>query len=47
MLRVTMPLDAMLQHPTFQIILRAVARRHMERRARVDLKKLQANDHND
>lgn len=47
MLRVTTPLDAMLQHPTFQIILRAVAGRHMQRRALVDLKKLQANDHDD
>jgi hypothetical protein len=47
MLRVTVPLDAMLQHPTFQIVLRAVARRHMRRRAQVDLKKLQANDHDD
>lgn len=46
-LRVTVSLEAMLQHPTFQIILRAVARRHMERRAQVDVKKLQANDNDD
>jgi hypothetical protein len=44
MLCVTASLDAMLQHPTLQIVLRAVARRHMRRRAQVDLKKLQAND---
>jgi hypothetical protein len=44
MLRVTTPLDAMLQHPTFRIVLRRVARVHMERRAQVDVKKLQAND---
>jgi hypothetical protein len=45
MLRVTTTLDAMLQHPTLKVILRRVARNHMERRAQVDVKKLQANDH--
>jgi len=38
-------LDEMLKHPTLKIILEAVARRHMQRRARIDVKKLQANDH--
>jgi len=47
LLRVTVPLDAMLEHPTFQIVLRAVARRHMRRRAQVDLKKRQANDYDE
>jgi hypothetical protein len=39
------PLDEMLQHPTHKIILENVARRHMQRRAQMDVKKLQANDH--
>jgi len=38
-------LDEMLKHPALKIILEAVARRHMQRRARIDVKKLQANDH--
>lgn len=38
------PLDEMLKNASLKIILEAVARRHMQRRARVDVKKLQAND---
>jgi hypothetical protein len=38
------PLDEMLKHPALKIILEAVARRHMQRRDRVDVRKLQAND---
>jgi hypothetical protein len=45
MLRVTASLDDMLQNPALQVVLKAVARRHMQRRARPDVKKLQANDH--
>lgn len=37
-------LDEMLKHPALKLILEAVARRHMQRRARIDVKKLQAND---
>ena len=44
-LHVTVPLDEMLKNASLKIILEAVARRHMQRRARVDVKKLQANDH--
>ena len=44
MLRVTTPLDEMLKNATFKIILEAVARRQMQRRSWVDVKKLQAND---
>jgi hypothetical protein len=44
MLRTPQPLDEMLKNPSLKIILEAVARRHMQRRARVDVKKLQAND---
>jgi hypothetical protein len=43
-LRTSMPLDEMLKNPTLQIVLGTVARRHMQRRDRVDVKKLQAND---
>ncbi len=43
-LRVTTPLDAMLKVDSLRIILEIVARRHMQRRARLDVKKLQAND---
>lgn len=43
---VTTPLDAMLQNPTLRLVLRAVACAHMRRRDdQVDVKKLQANDH--
>lgn len=41
------PLDDMLKNPTLTAALKAVARRHMQRRTQVDLKKLQANDHDD
>ena len=44
MLFVAMPLDDMLRHPTYRPILENVARRHMQRRAQRDIKKLQAND---
>jgi hypothetical protein len=43
-LRTRVPLDEMLKTPSLKIILEAVARRHMQRRSRVDVKKLQAND---
>lgn len=43
-LRTDADLDDMLKHPALKLILEAVARRHMQRRACVDLKKLQAND---
>lgn len=43
-LRTSAGLDEMLTHPALKIILEAVARRHMQRRARIDVKKLQAND---
>jgi hypothetical protein len=46
MLHTPQPLDEMLKNPSLKIILEAVARRHMQRRDRVDFKKLQANDHN-
>jgi hypothetical protein len=44
-LHVTVSVDEMLKHASLRIILEAVARRHMQRRAWVDVKKLQANDH--
>ena len=44
MLRTTARLHDMLQHPALKLILETVARRHMQRRARIDVKKLQAND---
>lgn len=44
-LHVTVSIDEMLKNASLRIILEAVARRHMQRRARVDVKKLQANDH--
>ena len=43
-LAITMPLDQMLQKKEFELILKNVARRHMQRRAQLDVKKLQAND---
>jgi hypothetical protein len=43
-LRTAAQLDEMLKDPSLKIILEAVARRHMQRRDRVDVKKLQAND---
>jgi hypothetical protein len=44
MVRATAPLDEMLKIPALKIVLEVVARRHMQRRSRVDVKKLQAND---
>lgn len=38
------PLDEMLKNPALKIILEVVACRLMQRRNRVDVKKLQAND---
>lgn len=38
------PLDEMLKNATLKLVLEIVASRHMLRRARVDVKKLQAND---
>jgi hypothetical protein len=43
-LAATMPLEDMLGHPALRIILENRARFHMQRRARLDVKKLQAND---
>lgn len=43
-LRTTAPLDEMLKDPSLKIILDVVARKHMQRRDWVDVKKLQAND---
>lgn len=37
-------LDNMLKNPTLKAALKAAARRHLRRRDRVDVKKLQAND---
>ena len=39
-----MPLDEMLKNAALKIVLEIVASRHFLRRARVDVKKLQAND---
>lgn len=44
-LHATAPLDEMLKNTSLRIVLEAVARRHMQRRDRIDVKKLQANDH--
>lgn len=44
LLFVTTPLDDMLKQPSLRLILENVARRHMQRRAQRDMKKLQAND---
>jgi hypothetical protein len=38
------PLDEMLKNRAQELILKLLARRHMQRRAYVDVKKLQAND---
>jgi hypothetical protein len=40
----SLPLDTMLKDPALTAVLRMLARRHMLRRAQVDVKKLQAND---
>ena len=39
------PLDQMLKNATLRLVLEIVASRHMLRRTQVDVKKLQANDH--
>ena len=44
LLFVSTPLDEMLQQTSLRLILENVARRHMQRRAQRDMKKLQAND---
>jgi hypothetical protein len=44
LLRSTQPLDDMLKSTALRIILKNVAARHMQRRARIDVKKLQSND---
>lgn len=41
---VTVPLDEMLKNRAQQLILEILARRHMQRRERLDVKKLQSND---
>jgi hypothetical protein len=38
------PLDEMLKNRALALILNLHARRHMQRRQRIDVKKLQAND---
>lgn len=38
------PLEDMLKNRTHAVVLKMLARRHVKSRARVDLKKLQAND---
>lgn len=43
-LRTAVPLDELLKVPAQEVILKILARRHMQRRAGVDVKKLQAND---
>lgn len=43
-LRTPLSVDEMLKDPTRRIVLEVVARRHMQHRNRVDVKKLQAND---
>ncbi len=44
-LQTVMPLDDMLKQRPYYLILNLLARRHMQRRERFDVKKLQANDH--
>jgi hypothetical protein len=43
-LATSIPLEDMLKVRAYELILKLLARRHMQRRARVDVKKLQAND---
>ncbi len=43
-LQTDMTLEYMLEHRTHAMVLKCLARRHMQRRSRVDVKKLQAND---
>lgn len=38
------PLDEMLKTPALKVVLEILARRHMQRRGRADVRKLQAND---
>ncbi|MDQ2822759.1 MAG: hypothetical protein M3Y65_20670 [Pseudomonadota bacterium] len=44
LLRTPLTLAEAQKIPSLRIVLEIVARRHMQRRARVDVKKLQAND---
>ncbi len=44
LLRTSYTLDQVLTSPTLFLILKNVARRHMQRRAQTDIKKLQAAD---
>lgn len=44
-LRSSLALDQILAHPALRIILENRARQQMQRRERIDVKKLQANDH--
>lgn len=46
-LRTRMSLDDMLKNAKFASILKAVARRHMKRRAQFDAKKFQSGDTDD
>lgn len=43
-LRTPLPLDELLKNASLKIIVETVARRHMQRRASFDVKKLQSND---
>lgn len=43
-LQTTMALDDMLKQRPYELILNLLARRHVQRRERFDVKKLQAND---
>lgn len=47
LLATPMPLDEMLKKKEFELILKNVARRHMQRCMRVDMKKLQANNNDE
>lgn len=44
LLRTPLSIDDMLAHPAHRLILKNVALVHMQRRAKFDAKKLQAND---
>lgn len=39
-----MPLDDMLKHPTFSMVIKNMARKHMMRRTRIDHKAIAANN---
>ncbi len=43
-MRTAAPLEEILRTRSLEIILKLLARRHMQRRSRVDVKKLQAHD---